>query len=188
MKVSTFEILSKIDCNDHTEKKGKFTYLSWAWAWGILKKHCPDATFEKHLFDNKPYMLDDNGYAYVMVSVTVEGETSTEVYPVLDNSNKPLQNPNSFFLNTALQRGLVKAIAYTGLGLYIYAGEDLPEEDSINAEQAKTITNLIHETNSNMHMFLEFAKCKTVETIPSSKFDEIYKKLIQKKTIAEDAA
>jgi|TARA_R110001592_G_scaffold26608_5_gene99380 hypothetical protein len=201
MKTSTFEQLSQIDCSAHTEKKGNFTYLSWTWAWGILKKHCPDGTFKKHLFDNKPYMLDENGYAYVMVSVTVEGETSTEVLPVLDNRNNPIQNPTSFHINTSLQRALVKAIAYTGLGLYIYAGEDLPDAEqepttdeaittaqskvttikAITQAQAAQINRLIEETGSNSVAFLNFAGADSVDAIPRSKYEEVHDALLSKK-------
>ena len=131
---NSYEVLSKIDCSKHVEKKGKFNYLSWSFAWDTLKTHCPEATFEKHTFfkgddvgSRIPYMRDAEGYAYVMVTVKVDGQSSTEIMPVLNHSNKPIQNPNSFDVNTALQRCLVKAIAFTGLGLYIYAGEDLPE-------------------------------------------------------------
>ena len=128
---SLFERLSAIDCRDHIEKKGKFSYLSWAWAWAILKRHCPEANFEKHTFEvmgrEVPYMTDESGFAYVQVTVFTAEDTQTEVFPVLNHSNKPIQNPTAFDVNTALQRCLVKAIAMLGLGLYIYAGEDVPE-------------------------------------------------------------
>ncbi len=131
---SLFDQLSKTDVGEHIEKKGKFSYISWAWAWQELKKLAPDATFEKHRFHQDeltvPYMRDENGETYVMVSVTAGGETHTEVFPVLNHQNKSIRDPNSFEVNTALQRCLVKAIAYHGLGLYIYAGEDLPAAPS----------------------------------------------------------
>jgi hypothetical protein len=147
----SFKQLNAIDCTKHVEKKGKFTYLSWAWAWQTLKDHCPDATFRKHTFsarDNDgvqvPFMVDEAGYAYVMVTVTVDGLEATEIMPVLNHSNKPIQNPNSFDVNTALQRTLVKAIAFHGLGLYIYAGEDVnpvqePEEPLMGMEELKVL-------------------------------------------------
>ena len=128
---SLFDRLSTIDCRDHIEKKGKFSYLSWAWAWAILKHHCPSARFEKHTFEvmgrEVPYMTDENGFAYVQVTVFTNEDTQTEVFPVLNHSNNSIQNPNAFEVNTALQRCLTKAIAMLGLGLYIYAGEDVPE-------------------------------------------------------------
>ena len=146
---SLFARLNEIDCSDHTEKKGKFTYLSWSWAWQTLKTECPDATFEKHEFaalnglgqqDGTlvPFMRDDQGYTFVKVSVTAEGVTMTETFPVLDYTHKAIQNPDSFALNTALQRAMVKAIAMHGLGLYIYAGEDLPEITEETAKPEKT--------------------------------------------------
>ena len=129
-KMSVWETLSKIDVNDHTEKKNGLTYLSWAWAWGVLKNHYPEAVFKKHIQPNgMPYIKDENGYAYVEVTVTVEGISATELFPVLDYRNKAVQNPDAFAVNTAFQRGLAKAISYHGLGHYIYAGEDLPQSD-----------------------------------------------------------
>jgi hypothetical protein len=131
-KTTVWGALSKIDCSEHTEKKGNLTYLSWAWAWGILKENYPDASFEKHWFSygdgySVPYAMDKQANAYVKVTVTVEGNPITEVLPVLDNRNRPVQKPDSFNVNTALQRCLTKAIALHGLGHYIYAGEDLPD-------------------------------------------------------------
>lgn len=128
--MSIWKTLSAIDCSDHTEKKAGMTYLSWAWAWMIVKQHYPQASFTKWTFNNGqtmvPYMLDNNGYAYVQVTVDIDDESATEIYPVLDHRNKGIQNPNSFDVNKAHQRCLVKALAYLGLGVTIYAGEDLP--------------------------------------------------------------
>jgi len=130
MTKSVWETLSAINVNDHTEKKNGLTYLSWAWAWGVLKKHYPSATFEKHIQPNgMPYITDHNGYAYVQVTVTVEGISATELFPVLDYKNKSIRDPDSFAINTSMQRALAKAISYHGLGHYIYAGEDLPQSD-----------------------------------------------------------
>ena len=178
--MSTFEKLKGVDCSQHVEKKGKFTYLSWAWAWATLKEHAPDATFHKHTFgeagSEKPFMLSDDGFAYVMVTVTVEGSELTEIMPVLNHSNKPIANPNSFDVNTALQRCLVKAIAFHGLGLYIYAGEDLPDIgriesapdiESHTADQKTTFDHLI--TNGNDLDLFVFSK-----TIRRAQFASLY--------------
>ena len=135
-KKSVWETLSAIDVNDKTEDKNGMTYLSWAWAWGKLKENYPEATFKKHTHDGMAYIKDEKGNAFVEVTVTVEGISATELFPVLNYSNKPIQNPNAFEVNTALQRGLAKAIAYHGLGHYIYAGEDLPQSDG-EAPQSK---------------------------------------------------
>lgn len=130
MTKSVWETLSAINVNEHTEQKNGLTYLSWAWAWGVLKKHYPSATFEKHIQPNgMPYITDHNGHAYVQVTVTVEGISATELFPVLDYKNKSIRDPDSFAINTSMQRALAKAISYHGLGHYIYAGEDLPQSD-----------------------------------------------------------
>ena len=121
----------KVAVDEHRQQKGKLDYLSWAWAWGKLKDHFPDASFEKHWFEDGtsriPFTCDQHGYAYVQVTVTVEGSSLTEILPVLNHNNKPVTNPDSFEVNTALQRCLCKAIAYHGLGFHIYAGEDLED-------------------------------------------------------------
>ena len=137
---TVWETLSAVDVSGFTEKKNDMTYLSWAHAWGVLKKHYPDATFEKIMFNNAikvddtiisvalPYVVDPGGYAYVSVKVNAGGSEAQEVFPVLNYNNKPVQYPNSFEVNTALQRCLAKSIGFLGLGHYIYAGEDLPIE------------------------------------------------------------
>ncbi len=99
-----------------------------------------------HLFDNadgtkQPYMKNETG-AYVQVSVDVDGVIRTQIHPVLDHRNAPIENPNSFQINTSIQRCLAKAIALHGLGLYIFAGEDLPEADPIDAKQAEELNAL----------------------------------------------
>ena len=128
-----FADLAKISVKEQSEKKGKFTYLSWAWAVDVLRKHKPTATWEVIRFDGLPFLETSCGF-FVEVSVTVDGITLSQLHPILDNYNKPITKPNSFQINTSLQRALVKAIALHGLGLYIYAGEDLPEMD----EEEKT--------------------------------------------------
>jgi len=141
--MSVWETLSKIDVSKHTEEKNGLTYLSWAWAWGIVKQHYPLARFEKNLFDSTntkmPYMIDPSGFAFVSVTVFIEDEEQTELLPVLDFANKPVANPNSFQVNTALQRCLAKCCAMHGLGHYIYAGEDLPQgvERTVSIEDAE---------------------------------------------------
>ena len=138
MVKSIWETLSAIDCNEHTEKKNGMTYLSWAWAWGILKKHYPTATFTKHLSDDGiPVFLDSDSNGYVKVTVTIGDESMTEVFPVLDFRNKSIKNPDSFAVNTALQRCLTKALSYFGLGHYIYAGEDIPQDAESTSKEEK---------------------------------------------------
>lgn len=126
---SVWNTLSAVDVNKYVEKKNSFNYLSWAWAWSILKDHYSDATYHKHIFNGLPYMLDPNGYGYVQVTVSVPSldSSSTEIMPVLNHANKPIQNPDSFEVNKSLQRCLAKAIAALGLGAYLFQGEDLPQ-------------------------------------------------------------
>lgn len=123
-----FEKLSAVDCSDHIEKKGKFSYLSWPFAVAELKKKHPDATWHVKKFNDSPYMKTEAGY-FVEVEVKVDGIALSQIHPVLDNRNKPISDPNAFQINTSIQRCLVKAIALHGLGLYIYAGEDLPIDE-----------------------------------------------------------
>lgn len=125
MSENYFVVLSAVDVKGHIEKKGQFSYLSWPFAVAELKKRHPDATWEVLRFDGKPFLQTDNGY-FVEVAVTVNGITHSQIHPVLDSRNKPILAPSPFDINTSIQRCLVKAIALHGLGLYIYAGEDLP--------------------------------------------------------------
>ena len=121
--------LLKINVNDHTERKGNLTYLSWAWAWAEVLKIDPAASWVAHEWADRPAMFLPDGSAMVKVSVTVKGDTKLCVLPVMDNRNRAIQNPDAFAINTAIMRCLAKAIAMHGLGLYIYAGEDLPEAE-----------------------------------------------------------
>ena len=128
--------LLKINVNDHTEKKNGLTYLSWAWAWAEALKADPQANYEVLMFsdpDHQTNMLpfqDLGGSHMVWVKVTMFGKTITQQLPILDYRNKCIPQPNAFEVNTSIVRCLTKGIAMHGLGLYIYAGEDLPEEES----------------------------------------------------------
>lgn len=129
-----FTELNRVDVNEHTEKKGRLTYLSWAWAWGELKKRHPDATYKIYESENGCLYHTDGRTCWVKTGVTVNGIENIEYLPVMDNRNAsiPLEEITSRNANDAIQRSLTKAVARHGLGLYIYAGEDLPEgaEDS----------------------------------------------------------
>ena len=137
---SIWQTLSRFDVSKEVEQKGRFDYLSWAWAWAFVKEKFPNATFEKHIFyDNQnnplPFMRDTKGHTYVMVTVTIDKLSHTEIHYVMDHKNQSVAHPDGGQVNKALQRCLVKAIAFHGLGLNVYAGEDLPmdlEEYDIN--------------------------------------------------------
>ena len=120
--------LLKLNVNDHTKKKGKLTYLSWAWAWAQALEVDPTATFEVQMFGDKCFM-DINGTAMVWVTVTMFGKPMTCQLPVMNHLNKAIQNPDAFAVNTSIMRCMTKALSLHGLGLYIYAGEDLPPSE-----------------------------------------------------------
>ena len=124
--MTKFLELRKINVNEHTEKKGKFTYLSWAWAVDQLLQQDPQATWT---YGEPVYFAES---LMVFCSVTAFGKTMTCQMPVINNQNKAIANPNAMDVNTAMMRCLVKTISLFGLGLYIYAGEDIPEEDIVD--------------------------------------------------------
>lgn len=147
----TFQEISKIDVNEHKEQKMGLSYLSWAWAHAEMKKIDENARVDIHEFADPDILIEvaktgtpitkelidstlinyrkDKAGAYVTVSVILNGKTETESLPIMDLKNKPVVNPDSMQINKAHKRCFVKALALHGLGLYIYAGEDLPEED-----------------------------------------------------------
>jgi hypothetical protein len=124
--------LQNVNISDLLEKKGSLSYLSWAHAWGEALKIDPAATFHVSTFDRgdgvTQVYMDVNGTALVWVTVTLNGKPMTCQLPVMDNKNKAITNPDAFAVNTAIMRCMVKAIALHGLGLYVYKGEDLPDE------------------------------------------------------------
>jgi hypothetical protein len=124
------ELIAKLltkNVNDHVEKKNGLSYLSWAWAWAEALKADANATFKVEMFDGKCFM-DINGTAMVFVTVTMFNKPMTCQLPVMDYRNKAIPNPDAFAVNTAIMRCMTKALALHGLGMYLYSGEDLPEE------------------------------------------------------------
>ena len=142
-----FSVLNAINVSDKVEEKNGLSYLSWAWAWGELKKRFPDATYT--IYENAAGMFyhTDGKTAWVKTGVTINGLEHIEYLPVMDMRNKsiPLENVTSFDVNKAIQRSLTKACARHGLGLYIYAGEDLPESEQtvVPTKDAIAEANLI---------------------------------------------
>lgn len=163
-----FETLNKKDVGEHTEKKNGLTYLSWAWAWAEFKKVYPNATYEIWKDDNgRPYISDDNLGYMVFTSVTVGELTHSMWLPVMDNKNNAMKSakykitkgrytadvePATMFdVNTAIMRCLTKNLAMFGLGLYIYAGEDLPEDASeadSKPSTKQTVSNRNEQTDA----------------------------------------
>ena len=132
-----FSQLNAINVNDKTEKKGRLTYLSWAWAWGEIKKLHPDAIYTVYENADGWNYHTDGRTCWVKTGLTVNGIEHIEYLPVMDarNASISLENVTSFDVNKAIQRSLTKAAARHGLGLYIYAGEDLPEGEEPQAEK-----------------------------------------------------
>lgn len=147
---SVFETLNSINVNGHTEKKNGLTYLSWAWAWAEVKKAYPDATYT--IYENRDgfFYHTDGDTCWVKTGVTINGLEHIEYLPVMDFKNKsiPVLEVTSVDVNRAVQRSITKAIAKHGLGLYIYAGEDLPEGEEVPANNTKPVANTTkyHET------------------------------------------
>lgn len=129
MSENYFSELNAVNVNDKTESKNGLTYLSWAWAWGEVKKRYPGANYTIYEDANGLFYHTDGKTCWVKTGVTINGIEHIEYLPVMDYKNKsiPLEAVTSFDVNKAIQRSLTKAVARHGLGLYIYAGEDLPE-------------------------------------------------------------
>lgn len=165
-KKSIFEELNCINVNDYTEEKNGLTYLSWAWAYRELKKRYPEATYKIERFgeEKKPYLYDSNLGYIVFTSITIDNLTHEMWLPVMDGANKAMKDKpykysvkrwnkykktyeteertvasaTMFDINKTIMRCLVKNIGMFGLGIYIYAGEDLPEEEKKQEEQEET--------------------------------------------------
>ena len=148
---SIFETLNSINVSDKIEKKGNLSYLSWAWAWAELKKHYPTSTYTVYENQDGLNYHHDGKTAWVKTGVTINEIENIEDLPVMNNRNKsiPVGQITSFDVNSSIQRSLTKAIARHGLGLYVYAGEDLPQD----TEPEKTITpkNTITEITLNIN-------------------------------------
>lgn len=195
---SVFETLNAINVNEHIEKKKTgeknpdgtektISYLSWVWAWGQVKQLYPDASYEVRHWGEKPYLNDDQLGIMVETSVTINGETITMWLPVMDSKNKAMKaTPYSyktkygekavdaatmFDVNKAIMRCLAKNIAMFGLGLYIYAGEDLPEEEAAQAksnlqakiDEACAAMRAVTSRKELEEVWREYSKCVPIE-------------------------
>ena len=198
MEQNYFLELNKINVNDKTEEKNGLTYLSWAWAWGEFKKIVPDAIYEIKKFKNDmtgqvlPYIYDENLGYMVFTSVTANDLTHEMWLPVMDGANKSmLSSPYTyktkygektveaatmFDINKTIMRCLTKNLAMFGLGLYIYAGEDLPEsekeDNKITAEQIDEIKTLV----SDISAMLNYYKKSKIEDLTKLEAQQIIDK------------
>lgn len=180
MSKSVFETLSSINVNDKVEKKNNLSYLPWAWAWGETKKHYPSATYTvmRDPQTDKPYFTDTDLGIMVMTSVTIDTQTLEMWLPVLDYRNKAISidKATMFDVNTSLMRCLTKNLAMFGLGHYIYAGEDIPQED--NSTEPSTFKKEIKQAASTLR---ENIMDKAVSYIKSqSNKEKAYSSIITK--------
>lgn len=190
-----FEKLNAINVNEHTEKKNNLTYLSWAWAWAEVKKQYPNAQYEIKMFEGKPFLYDESLGYMVMTTMTIEGLTHEMWLPVMDNTNKAMKDheytvegrykeqvvkqATMFDINTAIMRCLTKNIAMFGLGLYIYAGEDLPEDE--RKEEAPQMASkpkietlkVICEKNKVSFEKLLASKNRTIDTLTEAEATQL---------------
>lgn len=200
-----FKELNAINVNDRTERKGNLTYLSWAWAWGEVKKLHPDMTSRVYESADGCLYHTDGRTAWVKVGVTIEGIEYIEYLPVMDNRNNsiPLDKITSRNASDSIQRALTKAIARHGLGLYIYAGEDLPNDEAddkkdwggatvakkatnvMTAKQVDAISALVKETFGGHKLTRDAFEAVTGYTvqqlaarqIPADQYDTLVSKL-----------
>jgi len=187
--------LRKINVNDNTEKKGRFTYLSWAWAVDQLLQLDTMATWEY----KEPMKFGDT--MMVFCTVTAFGKNMTAQLPVMNNQNKSMINPDSFAVNTAMQRCLAKAIALHGLGLYIYAGEDLPEDEEpkpkekfdgatpqptgCTPQQISSIDALIEQTQSDVAKLCVYFKKPSIALLDRIQANQAIE-MLQKKLFDQE--
>jgi hypothetical protein len=183
-----FARLNSINVSEHIEKKGNFNYLSWPFAVQQLRQADVTATWLVVRFDGLPYLKTEAGF-FVEVAVTVQGVTLSQIHPVLDARNNPIEMPNAFEINSSIQRCLVKSIALHGLGLSVYAGEDLPATDQqaqvpaakpkapvtehpaaspASAAQIRFIEALIAETGSELTKVLAYFRVQSLAELSSN--------------------
>lgn len=178
---SIFETLNAIDCSQHTERKNGLTYLSWAWAWGILKTNYPNSFYTIYESANGWNYHNDGKTAWVKTGVTVvDGETQIEhieMLPVMDFRNKSvsLDAITSFDVNKAIQRSLTKAVARHGLGLYIYAGEDLPA-DSPESIKSKVLDFFASNAKA-FEYYGQKLQVTTIDGFTQEQYEKIFKEL-----------
>tara|TARA_R110002073_G_scaffold331200_1_gene515767 strand:- start:182 stop:898 length:717 start_codon:yes stop_codon:yes gene_type:complete len=176
-----WETLSKVDCSEHIEKKMNLSYLSWAWAWGVLMEHYADAQFTFQAFTDSDEIMRDamfypDGSASVHVTVSIGSLTRSMWLPVMDYKNNAISNPSARQISDAKMRCLVKAIALFGLGHYIYAGEDLPSQDK---KETKEDSGSADAPNNENKSPTSDESAESKEDVVDDKFIEIVETFIK---------
>ena len=176
--------LSAINVNEHVQKKGNLSYLSWTWAWSTLMSKYPESYY---LFQD---IQQEDGSVMVECTMTIhEGEevaTRTMWLPVMDYKNKSIINPTSRDVSDTRMRCLVKCLAMYGLGFYIYAGEDIPSAEKeelsqpIDKAQAQRLNEMIDYSGTDVNQFLKFYKISSVSDLPKSHHEQAHNMLSQK--------
>lgn len=176
--------LSAINVNEHVQKKGQLSYLSWSWAWSTLMSKYPESYY---VFQD---VRQDDGSVMVECTMTIhEGEevaTRSMWLPVMDHRNKAIVNPNARDISDARMRCLVKCLAMYGLGFYIYAGEDIPSAEKeelnkpIDQNQSKQLNEMIDHSGTDVQQFMNYYKIGAVSELPQSHFEQAYNMLAQK--------
>ena len=221
--MAVFEELNAINVNDKTEKKKsgstELTYLSWTWAWAEVKKRYPDAHYEIMMHDGLPYVYDENTGYMVFTTVTIDGISHMMWLPVMDGANKAMKSKpytystkyngektveaaTMFDVNKTIMRCLVKNLAMFGLGLYIYAGEDLPETEAeeqktaqevakkklekIDAGQIEELKKTLSENGIDEAFVLSLYKLKDLSEVTNQKLDNINSHLADIKNKQEE--
>lgn len=177
-----WDTLSRVDCRDKIEKKGGLSYLSWAWAWGILMEHFPESTYEF-----LPEQTFGDGSMEVAVIVTIGACQRKMTLPVMDHRNNSIINPSSRQVNDARMRCLVKCLALFGLGHFIYAGEDLPMSSPITSEQAASLKFQLEELKADVTAFCRKFRVASVDELPASDFANAQRALDAKRKQLADA-
>lgn len=191
--MSVFETLYKIDVSDHIEKKNKLSYLSWAWAWAYVKSIYPDAQYTVYENEDGWIYHTDGKTAWVKTGVTINGLEHIEYLYVMDfrNQSIPLDKITSKDINTAIQRSITKALARHGLGLSLYAGEDLPEENLLQdmtlsdvEKYQKQILALSDGNGAYLNTFIrDWSKGQytNLNDLPLEKLSELKVEIVRKK-------
>ena len=193
---SVWATLSQVDVSERIEKKQNLSFLSWAWAWGTLMEHYPQAEYSFQ----EPESATD-GSLMVFCTVTIDSLSRQMWLPVMDYRNRAIPNPNAFQLNTAKMRCLVKCLAMFGLGHYIYAGEDLPNAEAdrqaeadkkaaeelaeslkpLTVDQMTRIDELIKDTNADADIFHKYFKVDGIAELTTAQAEVAILKLETKK-------
>lgn len=178
-----FKILNAVNVQDKVEQKNGLNYLSWAWAWGEVKKVFPDARYKIYERETEFGLVNyftDGKTCWVKTGVIIDNLEHIEELPVMDFKNKAilLENITSVDVNKAIQRSITKACARHGLGLYIYAGEDLPEEEKNEKIKYKDlIVKYCNDNNIDVKEIIQTYKLSGKST--NDRFKEVYEELIK---------